>query len=370
MLTPHDDRLGHQVPTTFDHAGTSDPDWMERYWYGGNNVPAGDLVFDIGFGLNINKNVMDGYATFSKGGRQFNARFSRRARPDPLTPTIGPFRIEVLEGMRSHRVALDPGEAALSLDIVFTATMMPHEEATHFRRRNGRVTEDLLRYAQVGRCSGWIQAGDERVELTETEWWCQRDHSWGVRAEFRTDETTPPVTRFPPFFFHWTPIQFEDRALHLFLNERAPGDVIYFSGEEVFPLGSGRKGRRLTGMSHDIRWADDPLGQSWESGSFQLRFEDGDEQTLTFRTTPGRAFLKGGLYGGLNGWFHGDDKGKFYAEHEVWDLEDPATRRLARTISTHPLVVQYAGLTGYGISQYGVTRGYPGYEAAQAFPAP
>jgi hypothetical protein len=33
MLTPQDDFLGHQLPTTFDHVGTSDVRWTERYWY-------------------------------------------------------------------------------------------------------------------------------------------------------------------------------------------------------------------------------------------------------------------------------------------------------------------------------------------------
>ena len=370
MLTKQDDFLGHQTSSTFDHPVTSDRDWMERYWYCGWAVPDGSMVFDIGFGLHLNRNVMDGYATFALDGKQYNARFSRRARPDPLTSEIGPFKIQIIEGMRTHRLVLETNDSALSFDMTFTAATNAHEEENHFRRRDGRVTEDLTRFAQCGRWSGWIKAGDKKIEIDSARWMGGRDHSWGVRAEFNTDETRPPVTAFPPFFFHWTPILFEDRALHLFLNERAPGSVIYFSGEEAYPLGSGKRGKRLTGMTHEIEWADDPMGQSWKSGTFDIRFRDGSERQLQFRMLPGRAYLKGGLYGGLNGWAHGDDKGAYYAEHEIWNLSDPATRLLARTISSHILEVKDEGRIGYGISQYGVTKGYPKYQAPQKFSAP
>ena len=31
MLTPQDDLIGHQLPTTFDHVGTSDPDALDTF---------------------------------------------------------------------------------------------------------------------------------------------------------------------------------------------------------------------------------------------------------------------------------------------------------------------------------------------------
>ena len=47
MLTPQDDLIGHQLPTTFDQIDNSDPAWMERLWYTGHPVPAGDVIFGI-----------------------------------------------------------------------------------------------------------------------------------------------------------------------------------------------------------------------------------------------------------------------------------------------------------------------------------
>ena len=46
MLTPQDDLIGHQLPTTFDQIDNSDPAWMERLWYTGHPTPSGDLIFE------------------------------------------------------------------------------------------------------------------------------------------------------------------------------------------------------------------------------------------------------------------------------------------------------------------------------------
>ena len=276
MLSKQDDFIGHQLPTTFDHVMSSDPAWMERLWYTGHPIPGGDFIFDIGLGWHPNRNVMDGFAGVAFGGKQYNIRVSRRLRPNPLHTVIGPLEIEILEGLRRHRLTLKPNESGLAFDLEFLATINPHEEGEHFRRRGGRVTEHMARAQQLGAYRGWIEVAGERREIKPTEWLGQRDHSWGIRAEMRTDDTNPPLTFYPPFFYCWTTAQFKDRGLHIFFKERGPGDKIYISGEEVRTLGSGAKESvRLNDVSHDIAWAQDPLGQTLESAEFEARFSDG-----------------------------------------------------------------------------------------------
>ena len=263
MLTAQDDFIGHQLPTTFDHVGTSDPAWMERMWYTGHPVPAGDIIFDIGLGYYPNKNVMDAFAGVTIDNVQHNIRMSRRLRPDPLLTRVGPLQIHVLEGLRRHRIVLAENDSGMSFDIEFHATLNPHEEEPHFRRRHGRVAEQIARAQQVGRYSGWIKAGGKRYELKPETWWGQRDRSWGIRAELHTDETKPPLSYFPPLLFSWSTIQFADHGLQWYFNERAPGDFIYITGEEVLPLGQqADRRRRITDVAHEITWADDPLGQT------------------------------------------------------------------------------------------------------------
>ncbi len=369
MLSKQDDFLGHQLPTTFDHVMSSDPAWMERLWYTGHPIPGGDFIFDIGLGWHPNRNVMDGFAGVAFGGKQYNFRVSRRLRPNPLETTIGPLEIEILEGLRRHWLALKPNESGLAFELEFVATMNPHEEGEHFRRRNGRVTEHMARAQQLGAYRGWIEVAGERREVNEATWLGQRDHSWGIRAEMRTDESHPPLTFYPPFFYCWTTAQFKGRGLHIFFKERAPGDKIYISGEEV--RGVGAVAKQILGLedvSHDVVWAKDALGQTLQSAEFEAVFSDGSRRRLKIRALPGRYFLKGGLYGGLNGWAHGDDKGKLYAEHDVWSLDDAATRKLARTLSDHVIEVTDGDDVGYGIVEYGVGKGYAKYAEVQDHP--
>ena len=185
----------------------------------------------------------------------------------------------------------------------------------------------------------------------------------------RTDETHPPLTYYPPFLFLWITVQFPDHGLHLFLKERAPGDTIYITGEEVRPAGTrDRVVRKLAALSHDLDWDDDTHGQTLRGGNLEAIFSDGSRRRLQMRTLPGRYFLKGGLYGGLDGWFQGDDKGRLHLAHEIWDLSSPQTRRLVRTLSDHVIEVRDGDAVGYGIVEYGVGKGYERYAPVQIHP--
>ncbi len=100
MLSPQDDLIGHQLPTTFDQIDNSDPAWMERLWYTGHPAPHGpgnEVIFDIGLGYHPNRNVMDAFAGVAVPGLQWSFRASRRLRDkhgqDPLTTTVGPLAI-------------------------------------------------------------------------------------------------------------------------------------------------------------------------------------------------------------------------------------------------------------------------------------
>jgi hypothetical protein len=185
----------------------------------------------------------------------------------------------------------------------------------------------------------------------------------------RTDESKPPLTFYPPFFYCWTTAQFKGRGLHIFFKERAPGDKIYISGEEVRAVGVAAKQiSSLEDVAHEVIWARDPLGQTLQSAEFEAVFSDGSRRRLKIRALPARYYLKGGLYGGLNGWSHGDDKGRLYSEHDVWSLDDATTRKLTRTLSDHVIEVTDGDEVGYGIVEYGVGKGYAKYAEVQDHP--
>jgi hypothetical protein len=370
MMTPQDDLIGHQTSQSFAHVGTSDPSWMERLWYTGHAIPNGEIIFDIGLGFHPNRNVMDGFAGITIGSTQHNFRASRHAWPNPLETAIGPLHIEVIEGFRRHRLLLEPNDSGLSFELEFIGTMNPHEEEPHFRRRAGRITEDMARLQQLGAYSGWLRIGNREIAINPAAWLGQRDHSWGIRGEMRTDESDPPTTFYPPFLYGWTTAQFAGRGLHLFFKERAPGDTIYISGEEVTPIGSkALRGRKLASIGHAFEFADDPLGLTVKSAEWDVRFSDGSERRIAIRALPARYFLKGGLYGGLRCWKHGDDKGALYQEHDVWDLEQSDIRTLVRTLADHVIEVRDGDEIGFGILECGIGNGYPLYTHVQHHPA-
>ncbi|MGE4322152.1 MAG: hypothetical protein AB7E60_03905 [Sphingobium sp.] len=370
MLTPQDDLIGHQLSTSFAHTANSDPAWMERLYFAAMDI-GGDVIFSTGIGYHPNRNVMDGYVGVTIGAKQHNLRLSRHLGHDPLNVEIGPLRIRVVEGMKRHRITLAPNDLGLTCDLTFQSHLHPHEEDHRFVRRRNRVIEDLVRYQQAGRWSGWIEMEGRRYTVEPDRWWGQRDHSWGIRPALRTDETSPPLTPFPPLLFGWAIAQFEDRAIHLYVMDRGPGDPVYVSGEEVLPQsGKADPRRKVKVVTHDIEWDGDALGQQFRTARFDLVLADGSRRELVFRKAGTRFFLKGGLYGGLDGWDHGDDKGRYYAQSNVWDLEDAADRNVARALSDEICACSEGGENGYGTFQYWVTRDYPVYADAWKFPAP
>jgi hypothetical protein len=137
----------------------------------------------------------------------------------------------------------------------------------------------------------------------------------------------------------------------------------------VQPLGARASGRhKLVAVQHDVAWLDDPHGQSMAGARMDLTFANGEQRPIQIRALPTKYYLKGGLYGGLDGWFHGDDKGALHTAHESWDLADAATRRKVRTLADQVIEVREGDEIGWGIIEYGVGRGYEKYLAVQVFP--
>jgi hypothetical protein len=110
--------------------------------------------------------------------------------------------------------------------------------------------------------------------------------------------------------------------------------------------------------------APDPHGQSMagEIPSALRRYSVRPSRFACCRPVPPQRWL----YGGLDGWFHGDDKAGFTAHG--WDLADPATRRKVRTLADQVIEVRDGDEVGYGIIEYGVGKGYAMYESVQEHP--
>jgi len=318
MLTAQDDLIGHQTPAPFAKSGAGDARFTERYWYTAHPIDGSELLFDAGLGYYPNKNVMDAFAGVTIGRRQYNFRASRRLGAHPLETAVGPLRIEIVEGMKRHRLALAENPSGISFSLEFDASFPSAQEKQNYRERDGVVEEDLARVSQFGRWSGWIVVDGRRIEVEPSLWWGQRDRSWGVRSEMRTDEVRPPVATHRNFFWTWSMLQFNDSALSIFLKERSPGKPHYLSGTEFKRESGGSVSRReVTAVEHKFDWANDPLGQTIAVADLTFEFERGKPRHVRMRGLPTRFYLKAGMYGGLQGWTHGDESGDYHAAHDI-----------------------------------------------------
>jgi hypothetical protein len=370
MLTGRDDHLGHQIPSTFDHVYTSDPMWTERLWFTLEDVSTGSVILDCGLGQYPNKNVQDAFAGVALDEKQYNVRMSRTLRSDSGRAKVGPLSFHLLEGLKRYRLLLEENESGLSFDVEWEARFNPHEEEHHYRRRAGKVVEDLCRYSQLGRARGTIKLpGGQVLTLDPQHWFAQRDHSWGIRTELRTEEGDPHKTHLPPYFYNWIAAQFPSFGLHLYFNERAPGSYMFMSGELLKPFGEpADKGLRLIRAEHSWHWVEGAINQTLTHGDLTLHFANGASKLLQIRTFPGRYYLRSGMYGAWKGWYHGDYKGPYYFEHDIWHLSDQQFMKRVGTFSDHVIECRMDGEIGYGIIEYGVTRGYPKYQEVQHLP--
>lgn len=372
MITSRDELLGHASAAAAHEVAVEDTAhsvFTERFWYMGTVVPRGDVVFCMGMGYYPHRRVMDGFAGITIDNVQHNFRASRRVPEGDLDIKAGALRIDILDGLLAHQIRVRSNASGIEMDLRFSGSMHVNEEGRETITTRAGTIADLNRYAQCGRYGGWIAVNNQRIELDPSTCWGARDRSWGLRVEARTDETTPPVTNISPLLYAFFCAQFENHAIHFFLKEKAPGAYRFLAGNESGPVGSSGKVNTVVNVRHDLVWRDDPLGQSLEGGRFTLDFADGTTKVLHFRSLPGRFFHKGGLYGGLKGWFQGDDKGPVFTEHDHFDLNNATDRAVLRTAGEQVIEIHDGDEIGYGTLQCGVSAGYPKYHAIQSHPA-
>jgi len=211
-LTAGDELFQHQIIDTVAVVGASDLAWTEKVCA---MAMAKDGSLQLGFGLGkyTNRNVMDAYSGVSRGREQLTVRMSRRLSDAPELLGGGPIRYEIVEPLKKIRFVLEPNETQpIAFDWLFESIIPPMvEERTH-NRSTFRIASELVRYHQIGTCSGWVEVDGVRTEMNPETWVSTRDHSWGVRY----DVGEPPADMEPQrgldggqFQFFWSPILME-----------------------------------------------------------------------------------------------------------------------------------------------------------------
>lgn len=321
MLTSADDTLWHQLPTTFDHVGTSDPRFFDRYWFA-SYAPDGTWAVHVTLGAYRNMDVMDAGVVVVRQGRQYNLRASRTLGAE-IQSTCGPISVEVHEPLERFALRVEDSSGyGLDLHLDWRATSSAMEEKPHFQRRRRRVVMDYQRFNQIGEVNGSVQGGEHEGEVSE--WWGCRDHSWGVRPRMGIPEPSIGQRR-----------SLEDRgfamAFLFFSTSRLAGylHLQHHHGDSPYVTGEIRDS--VTGTHMDVQDLDlevDLYPGTRRFRSALLTVESSEGESLPIRIDAlGSAIAMQGL--GYSGGF--DDgaglgvwRGDSHVETDIWDVSQPA----------------------------------------------
>jgi hypothetical protein len=120
-----------------------------------------------------------------------------------------------------------------------------------WRRLEGRVQTQLQRFYQLGRVDGWLEIDGERTEVSN--WFGQRDHSWGVRPGTGGYEPVTGPLRVPHAEFLRCFLQANTASVAgVFDVTRGGGGYQRSDGMLTWPTGSGRPALRLRRVDIDL----------------------------------------------------------------------------------------------------------------------
>ncbi|NKY43738.1 hypothetical protein [Nocardia cerradoensis] len=370
MLTPQDELLCHQLPTTFDHVLQSDLRWTERVVLYGFDT-TGTVSVMTGMARYPNRNVIDAYAMVTVGDKAHVVRLSRELNTgggDLGAWEVGPFRYEVTEALRGVRATLGDNDFGVRLELNFRGDFPAYEQEPAFFRTRGRVREDARRYYQNGTISGWIETGGVRYEIDPDTWWFGRDHSWGTRhggggGSLSEGEGLQPPEIPDGVLYYMGIFQFDDELVHFAKRETADGQRWQFEGTVIPPLGTGAAPAPILDADHDLRFREDFRIVS--GGSFTTRAADGSEREFTI--TPISSFWPGlAGYDHYRGYASGIWKGPSWADGFTVDLTDTDEIRQVGMLTETFCRVETDGKVGYGLVEMvfmgrNARYGYPGY---------
>jgi hypothetical protein len=351
-ISPADDFMIHQTPDPIRWVGTSDRRFYDRHFLTGHSRD-GQVAFLCGIGVYPNLGVIDCFASVTVGNTQYTTRASRELGHDRMnTAGIGPFALQILEGLRTLRFTCAPHEDQLvSLDLRWDGSAPAFAEPPLFSRVMDRVMDAGTRIIQTGTWSGHIRVAGREFEVTPDQWQGGRDRSWGVRSmgmerEPRGIQHAHQVAKSRTTLWIWSPMQFRDRTVHFSLSEFPDGQRDVNTVRESLSYERGGELRLLSEPDHELVL--DPHDRELHKGQVSWREAEGSRRTVHL-TPISRIYLRAGTgYGGPDPWRHGTYMGREWVDSVSFDLTDPAVT--TKIGPTHVMCRMEAddGEIGYG----------------------
>lgn len=360
MLTSLDETLLHQDALPMAQTSVSDHRFFDRTVIGCHSPDGTKIV--TGFAVYKNMNVFESFGCVQRNGKQYNLRRSRALLPDlPEQLQLPPVSLEVVEPLKHIRVSLAPGEdRETSYEFDWVAKYPAHMEAPHFSRKDGRISENYLRFDQLAVVNGSLSVAGETIEIKD--WFGWRDHSWGVRPgvgdyEPMTSESVSPAMSAPGadgfllvMLWFWA----DGIAGNFHAVEDGYGNQFVIDGEIKFPESSGRPSVKVTAIEHDIHFI--PGSRVYDTARLKVTTADGNTYDIEAEAAGSPWTYKGTGYSeGYNdekglGLYRGQD----LLETDVYDVSDPTKtilpdgREIAPVHREQPVSVRVNGAPGHG----------------------
>ena len=304
MLSPLDDFPIHQYPQPVAVPATTDHNAYDRYWFGGFHRE-GRFIVEAAFGRYPNLGVVDGSLTISIDERQHAFHASAAAPSDPADTVAGPYRVTIVEPMRSLRIDLAPNETGITAELHWAARIGSLLE-DHTVMYSGQATiVDMSRFLQFGMWTGWVEVDGVRTELLPGEVVGARDRSWGVRpVGAQSPKAFGPATANA---WLWAPIHFDDECRSLGYFQRPGGQIWRGDGfrlpvvTPVAAITDPETAERYHPLGQRLTFA--PGTRRITEGEFDVTADDGSIHTLRLRSL--RHLMMKGLGYNNPGWGHG-----------------------------------------------------------------
>jgi len=357
MLSSMDDYPLHQAAEVIRHVVTSDRNFYDRYYF--NLHSCDDTLFMVmGMGQYPNLSVQDAFASVTRKGKHHVLRASR-VLGDRMDTTVGPFRVEVIEGLERLRFTIAPSEHSISCDLTWRGAVPAYLEPRHFIRKYGRVVFDTMRFAQTGYWSGTLTVGDETFDVTTDRWWGTRDRSWGVRP---VGEQEHPGIRGGEGqmtgMWNYSPMQFKDCSILYMLNETNKGERMIEEAVRIWndparaPEALGRPEYEHT-LTAGTRMIEHSV----------LHFPDAPGGALRVKATPMlTAYIAVGTgYGMEQDWRHGMYQGELVVQGFTKDVAEIAGIGQYGVVDHVAQFDASDGRIGYGLHEHGFWGAFDKY---------
>jgi hypothetical protein len=331
MLSKLDDYTVHQTPEPIAVPATTDRNAYDRFWFNGY-AGDGEFYFGIGAALYPNLGIMDCGFSIVRDGVQHAFHASRRAPREPSQIDVGPFRIEILEPLKSLRVVLEPNETGISADLLWIPRTSSFPEGYQYLRRR-RGTMQATRFNQFGYWKGEIRTPGQTVAIDPRRVYGTKDRSWGIRPVGDPDPGGAPPGPFEMggIFFLWAPLHWKHRCTHAGIFENNQGVRWHWDGMVVptyedpakIPLVDDPGVTPLLYVDHQIEYVP---GTRRARRAVITKVEVGGRKN-EIELTPLQCFRMKGIGYQHPVWGHGKWKGELAIAGESWksgDLDENA----------------------------------------------